>query len=213
MPLNFVGVKSKDYGNVFTLKMQADEEYTRYTYINNQSILEIICEIGGFSILLWYFCKYLSSFVQPFYLQVALIRELFRTDPKIPNKKVNLFGIMEEEFQAELIYKAFAQHEANNGLDGFEGIQPNTTFIKSNFGGKSVKRMETIRSQNNFNDVRSQKSENVLAKRIISVKSIQAASQNGEDLKSARSNTSKKTKQTVSALDINRKNSKIEEES
>lgn len=68
MPVEFRGVKAKTYGAIMTLSISLDTEYTKYDFINTQSILEIVCEIGGFAILLWYFMKYLSSFVHPFYL-------------------------------------------------------------------------------------------------------------------------------------------------
>ena len=90
-----------------SLKIVGDVDYTRYSFINTQSILEIVCEIGGGAIILWYFAKYLSSFVHPFELQIALIKELFRTDPKVPNSKVSLCNVLEEEFRPETIYKAF----------------------------------------------------------------------------------------------------------
>lgn len=106
-PVQFQGIKSNYYGNILDLKISVDADYTRYSYINTQSIVEIICEVGGFAILLWYFAKYLSSYVHPFYLQVALIKELFRTDPKVPNHKVSLCGVAEEEFRPETIYRAF----------------------------------------------------------------------------------------------------------
>ena len=91
--MQYKGTKSKTYGAILSLKISVDTEYTRYNFINTQSILEIISEIGGAAILLWYFAQYLSSFVHPFYLQIALIKELFRTDPKISNHKVSLCGV------------------------------------------------------------------------------------------------------------------------
>ena len=56
--------------------------------------------------------------MHPFYLQIALIKELFRTDPKIANRKISLCGISEGEFRPETIYKAF-QIGAEEGFDTF----------------------------------------------------------------------------------------------